>query len=256
MLKIRYVLLIILAHFPYTSSLFKLDSIKINKQFSQFVKHIVVTSCSLTLFNYPAYSRDFSTTLINEGMVAFRNYDIAKSIELFDEAIKYKPSIKPYVWQRGISLYYMKDYNQCSKQFHEDVTVNPYDTEEIIWGLVCDSKQQGNLNKNLQESMELLPEPDKRPVMKDIYNLFKGDINSIKLSTNDNLINPSRYFYSHLYTGLYQEAQGDKANSLTNINLAVNSLYCSTTMANKENDYMCAVAANHEILRSANNIIQ
>ena len=35
--------------------------------------------------------------------------------------------------QRGLSLYYVKQYEEGARQFRDDVAVNPSDTEESIW---------------------------------------------------------------------------------------------------------------------------
>lgn len=41
--------------------------------------------------------------------------------------------MRPYLWQRGLSLYYVGQYEEGAKQFRDDVAVNPNDTEESIW---------------------------------------------------------------------------------------------------------------------------
>ena len=46
---------------------------------------------------------------------------------------KANPAKKPYLWQRGLSLYYAERFDECAEQFAVDVAVNPDDTEEQIW---------------------------------------------------------------------------------------------------------------------------
>jgi len=44
----------------------------------------------------------------DRGMQLFKTGDIDGSIELFDRALALDPSVRPYLWQRGLSLYYGK----------------------------------------------------------------------------------------------------------------------------------------------------
>ena len=93
-----------------------------------------VLSCNLMIDNVSSRELDASYRLVDQGVREFRNGDVKHSLQLFDEAIQLKPSVKPYLWQRGISLYYDNQFKKCSQQFHDDLLVNPADTEEIIWG--------------------------------------------------------------------------------------------------------------------------
>ena len=188
--------------------------------------------------------------LIDQGVRQFRNGDVKNSLQLFDEAIELKPSVKPYLWQRGISLYYENRFKECSQQFHDDLLVNPADTEEIIWGALCDSGRGLNNNGHDDDNTGIdrieFSSLDRRPVMKLVYNVFKGtqDVQAL-LSLPITLA--SDYFYSQLYTGLYYEYKGDPSEqSMLHINLAADSSYCKGS-----NDYMCSVASNHRKLRSA-----
>lgn len=56
--------------------------------------------------------------LVSQGMEAFRKGDIRGSIDLFDEADSRAPdgSLTPYLWQRGLSLYYADRFEDASKQ--------------------------------------------------------------------------------------------------------------------------------------------
>ena len=41
-------------------------------------------------------------------MTAFRQGDVPGSLEAFDAALLQDPGIRPYLWQRGLSLYYLE----------------------------------------------------------------------------------------------------------------------------------------------------
>lgn len=54
-----------------------------------------------------------------------------------------RPSVKPYLWQRGLSLYYAGRYADAAEQFRADVAVNPNDTEEAIWAYLAEAQLLG-----------------------------------------------------------------------------------------------------------------
>jgi len=54
------------------------------------------------------------------------------------QVIDVAPSQTPYLWQRGLSLYYADRFQDGADQFRRDVAVNPNDTEEAIWAYLCE----------------------------------------------------------------------------------------------------------------------
>jgi Flp pilus assembly protein TadD len=64
-------------------------------------------------------------------MRAFRRGNVAESIQLFDlaERLSTSSSLTPFLWQRGISYYYVNDFAKARRQFRTDVAVNPSDVE-------------------------------------------------------------------------------------------------------------------------------
>ena len=56
--------------------------------------------------------------LVSQGMEAFRKGDIQTSIDLFDQAdsLVSDGSLTPFLWQRGLSLYYADRFEDASKQ--------------------------------------------------------------------------------------------------------------------------------------------
>lgn len=73
--------------------------------------------------------------LVGDGMNAFRNGQVERSIDLFNQAEFEDPSLLPYLWQRGLSYYYADEFDRASQQFRTDVRVNPTDAEEIVWDI-------------------------------------------------------------------------------------------------------------------------
>jgi hypothetical protein len=60
--------------------------------------------------------------LVRQGMDRFRGGDIAGSIDSFDLADRAVPdgSLRPFLWQRGISYYYANQFEKGSQQVSTD----------------------------------------------------------------------------------------------------------------------------------------
>lgn len=103
--------------------------------------------------------------LVQLGMQYFKQGDVNGSIEIFDRAEKMEPSIRPYLWQRGISYYYADRFQEGSDQFRYDVKVNPLDVEEIVWDIAC--QYMGNQNRDDLLNKMSLPrgKTDRRKIM-------------------------------------------------------------------------------------------
>lgn len=43
--------------------------------------------------------------------------DVEGSVQDFDAAMAMQPQMRPYLWQRGLSLYYLGDFKEAAQQF-------------------------------------------------------------------------------------------------------------------------------------------
>lgn len=146
------------------------------------------------------------------GAQHFRLGNFAQSVADFDKYLELAPDQAPYHWQRGISLYYAKRFEDGRKQFELHQTVNPNDVENAVWHFLCVTRASG-LEK---ARAALIPiERDARVPMMQIHALFAGKAKvedvlaaakagELSAATLDNQL-----FYTHLYLGLYFEAIGD-----------------------------------------------
>ncbi|GAB4817335.1 hypothetical protein N2152v2_004381 [Parachlorella kessleri] len=158
--------------------------------------------------------------------------DIGGSLESFDAALAVRPSLRPYLWQRGLSLYYLQQYEEAAQQFRDDVAVNPADTEESIWCFLSEAQLRG---------------PDKaresflQAVMRAAYKCFKdgSDPSAIVEAAAGDTVGHAA-FYAWLYVGLWHEAQGDADAAQAAIGRAVQTDY-----ARGSGDYMAALARVH-----------
>lgn len=104
--------------------------------------------------------------LVRSGMRKFAKEDVEGSVADFDAAMANSPSLRPFLWQRGLSLYYIgteEALQEAAKQFRDDVAVNPNDTEESIWAYLCEAQLIGP-EKAREQFLQV--GRDSRPVMR------------------------------------------------------------------------------------------
>ncbi len=159
---------------------------------------------------------------------------VEESVAGFDRAIELSPDTAPYLWQRGIALYYVGRYDDCRAQFESHRTVNPDDVENAAWHFLCVAR----LESPEAARAALLPVgPDSREPMTEIYEMFRGDRPPEELLPAVS-IEPRARFYAYLYLGLYYEALGRELDAYENILFAADVDYAGV-------GYMHAVARVH-----------
>jgi tetratricopeptide (TPR) repeat protein len=175
---------------------------------------------------------------IERGMAYFKLRDLVAAIDDFDRAEQLYPALTPYLWQRGLAYYYMERFADGAKQFESDLTVNGQDVEETVWRYLCQAQVHGA--PAAREA--LLPvRNDVRPVMAWVYKLFTGECDAEMVIAQHLDAGQRERFYSHLYVGLYCEAEHDGERACH---------YMSQAAAMQVlDDYMGWVAIVHQHLR-------
>ena len=154
--------------------------------------------------------------LLDRAVSEFSKGRITESVAAFDELARLAPREAPYLWQRGIALYYAGRYQDCRAQFESHRTVNADDVENAAWHFLCVARAESPAAAR----KALLPVgPDPRIPMREIYEMFRGT------TTDDAVLKaagerPQGRVYAHLYVGLYSEAIGDHARAREQIGLA------------------------------------
>jgi tetratricopeptide (TPR) repeat protein len=143
----------------------------------------------------------------DRAVTAFREGRLEDSAAAFDEVVRLSPGDAPYLWQRGIVLYYVGRYDDCRTQFESHRTVNPNDVENATWHFVCVARAE---SPDAARAALLPVGPDQRVPMTEIYQMFTGEITPAEVLTAAGG-EPRAVFYAELYVGLYLEAQGDAA---------------------------------------------
>ncbi|KAM7469913.1 hypothetical protein LguiA_008096 [Lonicera macranthoides] len=179
---------------------------------------------------------------IRRGMLLFRQGDVLGSVVEFDKAIELDPRQKAYLWQRGLSLYYLDRFEEGAEQFRLDVAQNPNDTEESIWCFLCEAQLYG-ADEARKRFLEVGRDP--RPVMREAYNMFKDGGDPEKLAAAFTSGRDSDYFYASLYAGLYYESQNEPDGAKKHITAA-----CQSPYGLRSDDYMASLAKVHSQCRN------
>ncbi|XP_058743181.1 uncharacterized protein LOC131615991 [Vicia villosa] len=179
---------------------------------------------------------------IRRGMSLFRQGDVLGSVVEFDKAIQLDPRQKAYLWQRGLSLYYLNRFEEGAEQFRLDVAQNPNDTEESIWCYLCEAQLYG-VDEAKKRYLEVGVDP--RPVMRETYNMFKDGGDPEKLVAAFSNSRESDYFYASLYAGLFYESQNESDAAKVHIVAA-----CKSSYGQRSDDYMASLAKVHCLCRN------
>ncbi|XP_065854084.1 uncharacterized protein [Euphorbia lathyris] len=173
---------------------------------------------------------------VARGMALFRQGDVEGSVAEFDKAIELDSSQRAYLWQRGLSLYYVDRFEEGAEQFRLDVAANPNDTEEAIWCFLCEAQLYG-VAQARQRFLKV--GRDRRPVMREACEMFKecGDPEKLVTAFSGH---SHDYFYASLYAGLYYESQNEEEAAKRHIVAAYKSHY-----GQRSEDYMAALAKVH-----------
>ena len=200
-------------------------------------------AAAATAFSTAAPARaagvDPASVLTRRGMAKFTQGDVDGSIADFDAVIAAAPGRAPYMWQRGLSLYYAERLQEGSAQFRRDVAVNPNDTEEAVWAFLCEARDP-RVGFDAARKGLLAVGLDPREYMRAAYALFAGTGDEAALRAVAANGGAAEDFYSWLYVGLYREAKGDDAGAKEAVLAAV-----ATPYGSRSGDYMAALAAVH-----------
>ena len=179
---------------------------------------------------------------IQRGMAHFKLGHIAEAIADFDRAEHLNSALTPYLWQRGLAYYYAERFTDGATQFEVDLTVNKHDVEETVWRYLCQAQLEGT---QVARASLLPVRNEARPVMAWVYKLFAGACEAEMVLAQYRDVGRREQFYSHLYVGLYYEAEQDEQRARQYITQAAAMQIVD--------DYMGWVAMVHQHLRGWDN---
>lgn len=177
---------------------------------------------TFTFPSQPAWSQTASAVDVDPDD-ALRRGDIEAAVIGFDRIVAAKPERMPYLWQRGIALYFAGRFDDAAEQFRRHRVVNPNDVENAAWHYLCVAK-----SKSTQVARQmLLPAPGDRrePMDQVLAMLTTGDTSivekrmvSLSASSPGTHAAEDAKFYGSFYLGLFADARGDLAEARRRMN--------------------------------------
>ena len=162
------------------------------------------------------------STLRLAGDVYLRSGKSKAAVDLFDRYLKLEPNALAGLWQRGIALYFARDYRRGVKQFEVHREVNPNDVENAAWHFLCVAKAQ-SFEK---AKAVVLPAPnDPRAPMEEVLQMLSTGntekvVEKMESFPAKTRLRESADFYGNFYLGLYADAAGDRAKAKQYLDLA------------------------------------
>ncbi len=203
---------------------------------------LVVVAASVlpvvSLVNHEPTQPQDPRAILDRAVASFTAGRVEESAMEFDRLARLVPAEAPYLWQRGIALYYAGRYRDCRAQFESHRTVNPSDVENAAWHFLCVARD----DSPQAAKAALLPVgSDARVPMREIYQMFRGVLqpDDVLAAAGNRL---QAQFYAHLYVGLYAEALGESTRALEHIRAAADPRFAQA------GGYMHIVARVHRAL--------
>jgi lipoprotein NlpI len=180
----------------------------------------IVLVC-LYVFPAPA-SGQAPQDLVDRAEAAFAEGRFAEAVALFDALAAKIPDAAPMLWQRGIALYELGRYPECTAQFASYFAVDPTDLENATWHLLC-AARAGSLER--ARATALNAGPDRRILRAQIYDMLRGGRTPEALVELANTTVSVAQFYAYLYGGLLRDVMGDRAGAIEYLTLATSEAY-------------------------------
>ena len=144
--------------------------------------------------------------------ILYATGDMKGAVALYDEVLQEQPDIKPLLWQRGLALYYVGEFEKGVDQFDTHQTYNSQDVENSVWQLLCQAKLTSV--DEARKSMIQIQE-DSRIPMKQVFDMFAGTgspqdvFDACGYQEDMEPRDDSSIYHGLFYVGLFYEMTGD-----------------------------------------------
>ncbi|MCC7043828.1 MAG: hypothetical protein IT183_08195 [Acidobacteria bacterium] len=161
---------------------------------------------------------------------------LTESVAGFDRLATLDPGAGPWLWQRGIALYYLGRFEDCAAQFAAYQGVNPGDLESAVWHMACAARW-----RSVDEARAVMfpPGRDPRVMRAEVYQMFAGRLPPSAVVDRAGFIADVALFYAHFYAGLFAEVSGDDEAAASHLRVA------ASTRFRDIGGFMNAVASVH-----------
>ena len=192
-----------------------------------------------------AKDKDEASLYYVRGRVNFQLARIEQSVRDFDAYVKRRPQAESRQWERGIALYYAKEFKRGAGQFELYQTFHDNDVENSVWRFLCMARHEG-VEKARRVMLPIKNDP--RVPMMQVFEMYRGTVKPAAVLEAVHADKPTgdvlagRLFYAHLYLGLYYEAIGKAKEADKYIRLAADERLKAN---GRINTYMWDVARIH-----------
>jgi lipoprotein NlpI len=160
--------------------------------------------------------------LVDKAETAFAEGRFAETVAAFDDLVKLVPDAAPVLWQRGIALYELGRYKECTAQFASFFAVDASDLENASWHFLC-AARAGTLE--IARLSALKAGPDRRIMRTQIYEMLLGHRTPEDLVELSHTTVGVAQFYAYLYAGLLRDVMGNRAGAIEYLTQAASDTY-------------------------------
>ena len=131
---------------------------------------------------------------INRGMLYFKLGRLIDSLKDFNKAEELNPQLTPYLWQRGLTYYYLEKYAKAARQFELNLSIHSQDIERTLWFFLCIAQLE---DISSARDCLLTVRNDIPSYMRQIYDVFAGKQDVETLTNSNGNCNRYYLFYIH-----------------------------------------------------------
>lgn len=160
--------------------------------------------------------------IVDKAEADFAAGHIAEAVAGFDRLAALDPPSAPWLWQRGIALYYLGRFEECASQFAAYRGENPRDVESAVWQFACLAR-----GRSVDEASAVLERagPDPRVMRAEILAMFRGRLAPGVVVDRAGFVAEVAQFYARFYAGLYCEVTGDADAAAVHLERAASPRY-------------------------------
>lgn len=159
---------------------------------------------------------------IDQAEQAFADDRLADAVAAFDRLVALDPEAGPWMWQRGIALYYLGRFEACAAQFAAYQGVNPGDLESAVWHTACLARAE---SIEAARAAMFPPGRDPRVMRAEVYEMFAGRLSPGTVIDRAGFVGEVAVFYARFYAALFAEVTGDQAAIRRHLRVAASEVY-------------------------------
>lgn len=188
------------------------------------VRRAAIVGLAALLLSVPAFAQH-PQAIVDRAEDDFAAGRMAEAVAGFDRLAALDPLAAPWMWQRGIALFYLGQFEACATQFAAYQGVNPGDLESAVWHVACNARR---LTLEQAQKGMFAPGRDNRVMRPEIYEMFAGRLSPAAVVGRAGFIADVALFYAHFYAGLFADVSGDDESAFRHLRLAASERFSET----------------------------